>query len=165
MSRAGNGAPRKELPTAMQPTRPAPAQTSGAAPVRSRPFRPVRSGRQPALRPLRRPRPTIPHTAGDLPTFVPYPLAITASATTRSSTSIQVSGSPAARNLMPITEGQSKASIFDSPRLSGPPAQGTERGVRLCTATYPKLNSSTANPTGSRISGGLGSLSGSDKLP
>ena len=46
-----------------------------------------------------------------------------------------------------------------------PPAEGAELGSRLCTATYPKQNSRTANPTGSSISGGLGSLSGSDKLP
>ena len=42
---------------------------------------------------------------------------------------------------------------------------GDELVSNLCTATYPKQNRRTANPSGSRISGGLGSLSGSDKLP
>jgi hypothetical protein len=44
-------------------------------------------------------------------------------------------------------------------------AEVDELVSRLCTATYPKQNRRTANPSGSRISGGLGSLSGSDKLP
>jgi hypothetical protein len=45
------------------------------------------------------------------------------------------------------------------------PADGDELDSRLLTATYPKQKRRTANPSGSRISGGLGSLNGSDKLP
>jgi hypothetical protein len=44
-------------------------------------------------------------------------------------------------------------------------ADGDDLISKLCTATYPKQNRRTANPSGSRISGGLGSLNGSDKLP